>query len=421
MLNNQLALTERSAKKGSTLANPSQSLINMLTKGVNGSNVTMTTAHHITAVRKCLTVIGDGMATMSLNLYKLNGLDKEMVDYPVLYDPNDFQTEFSFRKYMYVRMAYRGNSIAFIGRNFDGSPKGVIPIHCGYRLELVKGELYYVLMGHEPFGLPRVVNATDVLHFKGLCIDNMLNGVNPIVAHAKQLKLNMTTYSSLENTYKTGAKKFLLKSQKAWDTTKQDQVKQSIEDVLKGVDNTAAVPAGVDIEQISLSPAEAGYLEAIGATEHDIALMFNVPPSMVVRESSLKTARGSATVEQERIKLRETTLLPISREVESEMRRKYLTPSMQKNHKFVHEFNSLLRATAAEKAEYYARAINNGWMTINEVRRLENLPAVENGDELYINAANIPASKILEWIESKINKNNSKTNKDNNPEGNNDD
>jgi hypothetical protein len=66
--------------------------------------------------------------------------------------------------------------------------------------------------------------------------------------------------------------------------------------------------------------------------------------------------------------------------------------------------------------EIFTSAINNGIMSPNEARHLEDLDGYEGGDKRFINAANIPADQMEEWIDAKINNLNNK-NKNNNPTG----
>lgn len=383
--------------------------------GENNASVNEATAIRITAVTKCLTIIGDGIAQMSLKLFEKTSDGRKEIPFELLNDPNPYQTGYDFRKYMAAMAAYKGNALAYIFRDSNYNPVSLLPITSDYEQKIVNGELYYVLNGEDLIrGLPKTISANDVLHFKGLCVDNYFNGINPIKAHAKSLQVNMRIYTALDSTFKTGSKKFALSGGDGitWDVPQQEALKASIEKLLNNEKSTIAVPSGVSITEMSLSPEEAGYLNAIRASEHDIALMFNVPPSMVVRDNGAIRA----TVEQDALNFQNQTLLPLATQYEQEFKRKLLPESKKPKQYFKHNFNSLLRASATERMDVYAKAINNGIMSTNEARRLEDMEGYEGGDTRYVNAANIPVNQFEDWISAKIN-NLNKSNKNNNPEG----
>lgn len=416
ILGKNLTFNNLAKSRSSLLNTTSSNWFHALMQSENGTTeINNYTALRITAVTKCLTVIGDGIAQMSLKLFEKTDSGRKEIPYPLTKDPNPYQTGYDFRKYLAVMAAYKGNGLAYIFRNPDYSPKSLLPITCEYTQKIVNGELYYVLSSEDLIqGLPREIHALDVLHFKGLCVDNYFNGISPIKAHAKALQLNLRSYTALDNTFKTGSKKFFLKGGdgKSWDTTQQKAVKDSIERLLNNESSTVAVPAGVDVESVSLTPAEAGYLEAIQASEHDIALMFNVPPSMVVRNSGAI----KATVEQDALNFQNQTLLPLATQYEQELERKLIPENKKGSQYFKHNFNSLMRASASERMNFFTQGINNGIISPNEARRYEDMEAFEGGDIRYINAANIPVDQIEEWIAAKIS-NLNKTNMINNPEG----
>lgn len=395
---------------------PSNQLADILGwTNVSSDVINEQTAIQITAVNKCLTVIGDGIAQMSLKLFEKTDQGRKEVEYTLLSDPNPYQTGYEFRKYMTIRAAYTGNALAYIFRNSSYEPISLLPITCDYKQKLINGELYYVMTNNDLVqGLPKVVHSNDILHLKGLCVDNYFGGVNPIKAHARSLRVNTRAYSALDNTFKSGTKKFALSGGdgKHWDVPQQKYVQESIEKLLNNEKSTVAVPAGVSIQEVSLTPSEAGYLSAIKASEHDIALIFNVPSSMIVRESGAIRA----TVEQDALSFQNQTLLPLATQWEQEYKRKLIPERVKPIRYFKHNFNSLLRASSKERMEVYKGMINNGIMSPNEARKLEDLDGYDGGDKRFINAANIPVDQFEEWIEAKIN-NLNKSKMNNNPEG----
>ncbi|MDK4629470.1 phage portal protein, partial [Kingella kingae] len=54
----------------------------------------------------------------------------------------------------------------------------------------------------------------------------------------------------------------------------------------------------------------------------------------------------------------------------------------------------LLRGDTAARTQYYSAAVNNGWLSRNDVRALENLPAVDGGEVLTVQSALIPLQDV---------------------------
>lgn len=374
--------------------------------------VTNQTALQVSAIIKCLNLIGDGIATMSLKSYEKTNSGRQEVVNPFLSNINNYQTEFDFRKYMAVTSVFNGNSYAYINQK----EQTLHPIIGKVEVLMNNGEIFYKICDKQFFPIEFLSDSklpsSSILHFKGLCVNSPYLGVNPIENHKNSIGLNLSAYNNLKTIYKTNSKKFILETEKGvqWNATTQKEVKDSIEKVLNNQSNTVTVPSGVVMKAVSLTPQEAEYLASIKATEYDIALIFNVPPSMVVRESQ----GVKSTVEQAALDFLNLTLLPLSTAFEQELKRKLIT---KPNQYFKHSFNSLLRADAAQRAEFYNKGVNNMWLNANQVRQYEDMATYEGGDQFMGNAANIPMDKFGAWIDAKITSLNSKEIKNNNPNG----
>jgi phage portal protein BeeE len=106
----------------------------------------------------------------------------------------------------------------------------------------------------------------------------------------------------------------------------------------------------------------------------------------------------------------------LATQYEQELERKLIPENKKGSQYFKHNFNSLMRASASERMNFFTQGINNGIISPNEARRYEDMEGFQGGDKRYINAANIPVDQIEEWIAAKIS-NLNKTNMINNPEG----
>ena len=95
------------------------------------------------------------------------------------------------------------------------------------------------------------------------------------------------------------------------------------------------------------------------------------------------------------------TLISIIKQYESEFNRKLLTPlDRKKNRYFKFNVKAYLRADSATQVEVYFKAVRSGYYTINEIRELEDLPPVENGDKPFISGDLYPIDTPLELRKS---------------------
>ena len=126
-----------------------------------------------------------------------------------------------------------------------------------------------------------MIPASDMLHYKGMCLDNPLVGVSPIVLHAETLGIDLAAISGNAGVYKNGVLKFLLTSEAQIKPEQAAPLKQSLDDVIDGAARSAVLPNGVKMERLSLSPDEAKYLETRKYDAEEIARIFGVPASMI--------------------------------------------------------------------------------------------------------------------------------------------
>ena len=78
------------------------------------------------------------------------------------------------------------------------------------------------------------------------------------------------------------------------------------------------------------------------------------------------------------------SLRPILVRIEQAIAKKLLTPAERAQYKPRFSVEGLLRANSQGRAQFYTAALQNGWMSRNEVRELEDLPSVEGADALTV-------------------------------------
>ena len=414
-----LRFWERKTEKRSMLTQPADWFVNTLNnifgyQTKSGQAVNNTTALSIASVHACVRVIADGIAGLGLKLYKDDGQsrDQVVIHYATALtnEPNAYQTKYDFTKYMTSHLALTGNAYAFINRDVRNIGTELHPIAPQYVTPVMQdGILFYKVT---LAGYPGMIPATEMLHFKGMCGDNPLVGLSPVVLHAETLGIDLAAISQSAGVYKNGVLKFLLTSDAQIKIDQAGPLKKSLDDVIDGASRSAVLPNGIKMEKLSLSPEEAQYLETRKFSSEEIARIFGVPASMIGATAGIKSS-----VEQEYQDFYARTLMSYAINIEQELARKLLTENDKLTYYFKFNFNSLLRASANERADYYNKGIRGGWLSRNEARVYEDVNAFDGGDEYLIEANLMPSSQINAYMDAKIANLMATADKNNNPEG----
>ena len=133
---------------------------------------------------------------------------------------------------------------------------------------------------------------------------------------------------------------------------------------------------------ISISPEQAQFLETRKFQIDEIARIFRVPPHMVgdLEKSSF------SNIEQQSLEFVKYTLDPWVSRWEQNLVRSLLTTDEKKKYFIKFNVDGLLRGDYQSRMNGYATARQNGWMSANDIRELENLDRIsaEEGGDLYL-------------------------------------
>ena len=381
----------------------------------SGQTVTSNTALSIASVHRSIEVIANGIATMSLNIYRETENGKERITRTqlnrLLKTPNAYQTAFDYWTFVMCQLKSRGNSYTIIKRDSNFVPIELHPIMSSFvRPYLSDGMVFYQV--EDPIWKGTYASY-EMLHFKGLCTDDPLMGKSPIALHAESLGIDLAAMASSADVYKNGVLKFLLTSdRKIADPT---ALRQSLDDIIDGQRRSGVMPEGVKMERMSLSPQEAMYIEQRKFSVEEISRIFGVPLSV------LNAGNSGTDVELEMQQFYAQTLQPEAERLEQELSKKLLREQDRETSEFKFVFNSLMRASAKSRAEYYNAGIRGGWLRRNEARYMEDLDKFETGDQMLVTADLLTADKLDEYMTAKIEALQAQAAKNNNITGNNND
>ena len=308
-------------------------------------------------------------------------------------------TSFVFRETLMTHLLLWGNAYSRIIRNGKGEAVGLYPLMPD-RMTVgrdEKGRLYYEYMVSNDDaktlkdGMVRL-SPYDVLHIPGLGFDGLV-GYSPIAMAKNAIGLAIAAEEYGSKFYANGATPSGILEYPG--TVKEpDKVRESWNAGFGGSSNAhkiAVLEEGMKYTPISISPNEAQFLETRKFQINEIARIFRVPPHMVgdLEKSSF------SNIEQQSLEFVKYTLEPWLVRWEQAMQRA-LIPQDDKSKYFI-KFNvdGLLRGDYQSRMQGYATARQNGWMSANDIRELENLdriPAEDGGDLYLINGNMMPLS-----------------------------
>ena len=142
---------------------------------------------------------------------------------------------------------------------------------------------------------------------------------------------------------------------------------------------TAVLPNGVKAHELSGSNESSQFLELRAWQLLEVCRAFRVPPHMV-QDLSRSTY---SNIEVQQTEFLQFCLLPHLKRWEAAIARDLIVDD--ERYFAEHSVSGLLRGDAASRSAYYVSALQNGWMSVNEIRELENLnPLGPEGDKHFI-------------------------------------
>jgi len=348
----------------------------------------------VAAFHACVRAIAEGVASLPWLLYRKtkdgNVVATSHPYYRLLHDrPNEYQTSYEFREQMVFNAAVHGNAYALKRYDSRGFVSQLVPIHPTFIdcKTLQNGEVVFDYF--DPNGQKGRLTADDLIHVRYLS-DNGLFGMSPVrlIRDVVTLAREMDTYATRfwANDAKPGV---ILETSQPIPEEAMRALRTQWQKMHQGPANagrTAILPNGMSVKTLTGSTAEqAEMLELRTFVVQEIARAFRVPPS-IIGELSHATY---ANVEQEALAFVQNTLTPWCCRLESAIDRGLLSDAPKYTNQL--DVRGMLRGDTAARSAYYVAGLNNGWLAINEVRRLEDMPPFDNpaANEPFIAANNM--------------------------------
>jgi HK97 family phage portal protein len=377
-----------------SLEDPSQplTLSDESSWSISGESVSEDSAMRLAAVYSCIGVLGRSLGQLPLHVMRrIDGKIIRATDHPLYYilhdEPNKWQTSYDWRETSMCHVSGWGNSYNYINRNRKGEVQSldiVRPWEAGL-IETSRKRYVYSVTSDEVDA--SAVQLDDMLHVKaiGSCGKT---GKSPIRQCSESFALGMATQKYGNKFFGGGGRPTAIVGSKgnmnketwgflktAWSEAKNK---------LRDEDNsTLLLPADIEYKQLTIAPEDAQFLETRKFTRSETAGIYNVPAHMI---NDLEKATFS-NISEQAIQFVRHTMMPWIVKYEQELNRKLFTKAERAAGYYIKfNLNGLLRGTAKERAEFYTKAIRDGWMHRNEVRELEEMNQVDGLSEFILSA-----------------------------------
>ena len=362
----------------------------------SGKPVNEHTAMQMTAVYSCVRILAEAVAGLPLHLYKYtdSGGKEKALSHPLYFllhdEPNPEMSSFAFRETLMTHLLLWGNAYAQIIRNGKGEVIALYPLMPN-RMSVDRdssGALYYTYTKYSDEAptmksMTVTLRPSDVFHIPGLGFDGLV-GYSPIAMAKNAIGMAIACEEYGAKFFANGAAPGGVLEHPG--TIKDPQkVRDSWNAAYQGSSNShrvAVLEEGMKYQPIGISPEQAQFLETRKFQINEIARIFRVPPHMVgdLEKSSF------SNIEQQSLEFVKYTLDPWVIRWEQTISRALLRPDEKKLYFAKFNVDGLLRGDYVSRMNGYATARQNGWMSANDIRELENLDRIppELGGDLYL-------------------------------------
>ncbi len=357
----------------------------------SGKAVNERTAMQTSAVYSCVRILAESVAGLPLHVYErtANGSKSTKPSHPLyrlLHDePNREMTSFVFRETLMSHLLLWGNAYAQIIRDGRGFPFALYPL-LPDRMAVDRNESCELVYTYQSDKGQVKLRRENVLHIPGLGFDGLI-GYSPIAMAKNAVGLALATEDYGATFFANGANPGgVLEHPGVIKPEQADRLRESWQSQFGGANahKVAVLEEGLKFHQMSIPPEQAQFLETRKFQINDIARIFRVPPHMVgdLEKSSF------SNIEQQSLEFVKYTLDPWVVRWEQSLQQALILPSEKATIFIKFNLDGLLRGDYQSRMQGYSTGIQNGFMSVNDVRGLEDmnlLTAEEGGDLHFVN------------------------------------
>lgn len=372
----------------------------------SGQEVTATTSLNLAVYFACIRNISEDIAALPVVAFQRDGDRKRKDDDAPAHrlldvEPNPEMSGQTLRETLTHHALGWGNGYAEIVRKGNGEPVELWPITPD-RVTVKRstsGTLYYDVLGRDNRTKP--IPAEDMLHVKGLSFDGLVG--YSVAGYAREsigggLAMDKYAAAFFGN---SSMPSVIIKHPLKLKTDTKKAFRESWEEMHRGAEKAhkaAVLDEGMDVQPLTINQKDSQFIESRQHNIEDVCRWFRMPPHMVQH-----LLRATFTnIEHQGIEYVVYTLGAWIKRWETEVRRKLFLPSQRMAWGFEHNVSGLLRGDIQARFTAYAQARQWGWLSVNDIRKLENDDPVEGGDT-YLSPSNmVPADRLDDIVDSQI-------------------
>lgn len=338
-------------------------------------------AMQLSAVYRAVDLISNAVAMLPITLFASGRRVENELSYLINYEPNFISTHFQLFKTIVIDILQKGNAFLWVRR--DG--RDMVE-----ELRYLKPEdvtiLYNEATNRKRFRIK--YSATDldsdeIIHFTNYTEDGV-KGISVLSKARRSLGIAEASENTAKNYFeKGGAITGVLSGKTPLNNTQKEEIRTQWKEIMACDEGGVAIlGSDMTFQPITISASDAQLLETRHFNVEEIARFYSVSPTLL----GDLTKSSYATFEATSLDFLTNSLQPRLTNIEQELNLKLLTRNEKQYGKmhFAFETEDLLRCTKTEMASYYKDMINNGVMSVNEVRRKLDFDDVDGGDEHYI-------------------------------------
>lgn len=355
----------------------------------------------ISTVWACIRLISTVTASLPLDVYETvdDKRSKAGNDNPLArllrFRPNNFMTALEFREAMTMQLCAYGNAYAHVERNGVGDVISMLPLmsaNMDVRLsDNGKNVIYRYRRDSEYVDF----SPKEIFHLKGFGFNGLV-GLSPLAFSAKSAGVAIAMEDNQREFFANGAKspQILMTDGKVLTKEQRGQLEENLKEIAGGPVRKRLwiLESGFTTQPIGISPQDAQMLEARKFQVAELARFYGVPPHLVGDVE--KTTSWGSGIEQQNLGFLQYTLKPYLDRWEYSIERWLVKESDQGRLHAEHNLDGLLRGDSASRAAFMQIMVNTGIRTVNEVRRLDNLPPLPGGDVATRQSQNIPITDL---------------------------
>lgn len=344
--------------------------------GMPGGATSPGGAMSLTAFYSCVTLLADSIAVLSGSAYRRKDVGRELLDpQPVLFRDSPYPdcTWFEWLWMVMESLAVTGNALTLVtARDQYDRPTALMPLHpqvVGIRIPKRQPwpEAEFTVMGKK-------IPAEDIVIFKRYPVAGSVLGMSPIQKAAAAIGLGLAAERYGLNYFRDSANpSSVLETDQNLDGTAATAVMKQWVASHGGKRRPAVLSGGLKWKPIAIAPNEAQFLETRQFQRSEIAMLFRVPPHMI-GDTTKSTAWGTG-IEQMSIGFVKFTLRPWLTCIEQ-----ILAKQLPRGQAFKFNIDGLLRGDIKSRWEAHRLGREAGVYSVNEIRAMEDLGPVPNGD-----------------------------------------